>query len=1374
MRAVAVIILFATAVTAAQGPRSEVRTAGAVDGLTVRVGYTAFEHPQTVSSDSTFHSIVRYLQHVSSQSREAPWRLPVGFEVSVGNYYQVFSWFRRGQVDAAIVSPFLAYLLERDGQALSVLEFMEHCHPGGHQPLVGASGAWNKAPWLGYDTYLTRLYEIARDDGPSSAIDDRIAGLRQIGRLNFVAHLSSSGFVLPVLYAEDWLRNRASPKTTEDSDEARRFWKLYFDLARFTLHHGVEAPEEALADLYFSYSGRAGSRLRSDSRKGGFVRWQPYDAGKTPQESEQAECDRGSALAPEIPNDVLIVRRSLLRELFGPGRIDRPALAAQLLGDATQMLSDAGWFADDSGYRGVRWFSDATHAAFRQRIDRIFSRTARNRELATRYARWFEHERFEFTVNETIGLLRLDQMNTRTSRLSLVLSGGGVKSLYQTRLLDRLYGLDGSHAALRNFDPAAAASIPLSPEAPMAVNSVIGTSGGAMVALFAAQLPGASSAPSTGERLPLTKLLGDTAAQRLFPPADLPRVVTIVVVLGLLFLTLSLSRVVIPSLRRRLDGMIVDKDCPWPIVIAEMLLVVGGTVAIVATRNPDMQTTRGLEGAMYAFLVVTAHLAICCIGRARGTPPEGHRRLAQLSTVGQAFGLAMAASAFAIYRYTGVSELAQHSAATATAPLMVTGGLCLASAALVTGAAAGMFGLRLDRQRLIDYGSALAVIAIVIAGTYAIVLAAAGAGQTTMLELTGSFWGWLIAAAAFVSVGTVAAATWGSGRASSFVQRGVHELMRDRQGAVTTTLASSVTFIATAALVCWAVIVAPSIYGSDRARQSLSETQARFTRAHQVASFNSNLVVTGSLLRDTFCPILRAPVRAGGLYFCFGGPAGCGAARDGAWQPLEQPHPARALNAVFASGSPFPVFAAQRTRLRNGCMVPVVDGGYVHNVPLEAASLSDSRQVLLLNASPSDLDVADGVGAGGTVSPASRWTSQLVQFGSRIIGFMFSRAQELDRTAGANMVVASLSPAPGDGRWAALLDFTEATRTWMVREAERDLERERRIGRIDSWGFPLVAARLSPDNEVTARGWTPEVRRVIAATGSARPGDVVALDMDNTILRGDIGDATFLKMVVELRYAGDRAEFWELFENRRAADELRRYWMQFTTARASGSAPPVYWNPENWTSDFADYVVLFHRQYEDLYNREGPERAYAWVVQLMDGMTREAVGSLVVELWNDEMRRSMTPVTIHSARYGDVEIQGGLRVHLEMRDLIDDLQRRGVQVWIVTASAEWVAHQVADALRVPRDRVIGVRSRPAGRFGEIEQPMPYGAGKALALRQRGLSPVLAIGDSGGDVEMLRLARAAVVIDRGRIASETIRAFAWRAQPIELLRTIAVP
>ena len=213
----------------------------------------------------------------------------------------------------------------------------------------------------------------------------------------------------------------------------------------------------------------------------------------------------------------------------------------------------------------------------------------------------------------------------------------------------------------------------------------------------------------------------------------------------------------------------------------------------------------------------------------------------------------------------------------------------------------------------------------------------------------------------------------------------------------------------------------------------------------------------GRQFREWRCSPTRT-ISEGGLYFCFEGPEGCGTPGGGQWQVFRKPAPARAVDAVFASGSAFPVFPPHLAHLPDGCEVRLIDGGYAHNVPLEAASMSEARQVLILNASPDPLDVEEQPPPGWRrfLQKAQLEGGQLVRSSPDVLSFMFARAQELDRTIGGGLVVASLTPRPEDGWWPFLLDFRPSVQELMLGAARRDIDQERRIGHVLSWGRPVL------------------------------------------------------------------------------------------------------------------------------------------------------------------------------------------------------------------------------------------------------------------------------------------------------------------------------
>jgi HAD superfamily phosphoserine phosphatase-like hydrolase len=118
-----------------------------------------------------------------------------------------------------------------------------------------------------------------------------------------------------------------------------------------------------------------------------------------------------------------------------------------------------------------------------------------------------------------------------------------------------------------------------------------------------------------------------------------------------------------------------------------------------------------------------------------------------------------------------------------------------------------------------------------------------------------------------------------------------------------------------------------------------------------------------------------------------------------------------------------------------------------------------------------------------------------------------------------------------------------------------------------------------------------------------------------------------------------------------------------------------------------------------------------------------------------------------------------LRLRGALRELVASLQAAGWDVWVITASPETLVEVVVEPLHLAPHRVIGMRSaRDAdGRFvARLTEPPTWREGKVAAWeRTSGLRPRLAVGDSAGDLPMMRLAEHAVLVDRGQ--SEVRRA-----------------
>lgn len=337
-------------------------------------------------------------------------------------------------------------------------------------------------------------------------------------------------------------------------------------------------------------------------------------------------------------------------------------------------------------------------------------------------------------------------------------------------------------------------------------------------------------------------------------------------------------------------------------------------------------------------------------------------------------------------------------------------------------------------------------------------------------------------------------------------------------------------------------------------------------------------------------------------------------------------------------------------------------------------------------------------------------------------------------------------------------------------------------------------------------GWLPAHRArlesALADLARAR-GDgrrrVATFDWDNTMMRGDVGDLTLAHMLERDLVLQPRDRDWSrlapLTEAARAAlggacDALAEPGAPLPTSRAPECAAViahVAWGGRTPAGDAA-FTVPVGRFYKP---------TYAFMAQLLARHDEARVRAIARDAFG---AASAAPVG-RRALVGGVEVERFARLHRPMIELARALEEVGVEVWIVSASAQPIVEAIAESAGLRADRVIGVRlARGAGGVlesaleacgetgadGDEGPVMTWLEGKRCWInrvifelppsRQRArqedpaLRAVIAAGDSDGDVAMLEDATVIrVVLDRGQPA--LARAIAagdpgsWLVQPL---------
>ncbi len=129
--------------------------------------------------------------------------------------------------------------------------------------------------------------------------------------------------------------------------------------------------------------------------------------------------------------------------------------------------------------------------------------------------------------------------------------------------------------------------------------------------------------------------------------------------------------------------------------------------------------------------------------------------------------------------------------------------------------------------------------------------------------------------------------------------------------------------------------------------------------------------------------------------------------------------------------------------------------------------------------------------------------------------------------------------------------------------------------------------------------------------------------------------------------------------------------------------------------------------------------------------------------------------------YFDAEVQPHL--FPDMIDLVRSLKQRGVEIWAVSSTGNWVIEEGVRALGIAPDRVLGASLQQSvdGIVSSSLHDVPSGEGKATALRRIGLhTPDVVFGNSIHDAAMLALARAPFAVNPNPALQTLAAEYGW--------------
>lgn len=642
---------------------------------------------------------------------------------------------------------------------------------------------------------------------------------------------------------------------------------------------------------------------------------------------------------------------------------------------------------------------------------------------------------------------------------ALVLTGGGVKAAYQTRLVQDLYRTGLLHNAHAGGLPHG------QPRYAQQVDYVIGTSGGALLGIFVSALDDERTQRLTMREEPsLTTILWGKPGARIrswqvFPVWDLMRYASFVASFVALFLVGALGvwlgskrfqfAEVIPG--QRAGGAIAQLprrkrwllgSLPWVALLAIAPIIINNVA-----KSRGLEHVPALSGLFYLAMVLIAI--------------DADQRL---SPTGQPFrlsgwrwsraGLALLFASFTMIAVS-LSYPWQESGCEEWSRGMVwcSGGFALFALALrwLSADQKSMLVTEKPRPFVIAVVSCLGIVA----ASYGVLLIGMWLGKVAVLELTSGFWIWLLAATAVFSIILMLLAIWRREGSPRFPRiHGVVTFLFSRHPArpwfVGHRRLTRFVLFGTAGFLWWNLIAAPGLYGNCDARDYFVRTYGQFATQAGIQRGPLPLavpfVVTATSLEKSQERYFLFP-RAGGdersgiessVWFDL--------ASDPRWLVVDDFTDLDLQSVAFASGSPFPVFSSHAVVIQSLELdEQFIDGGFAHNRPLDAAREMGARRVLVLNSTPLPGEDDGGGCLGG----------ELTCNVPKLIPYLWERSQAEDNLSSMSMFVASIYPTPMAKRsWPALTDFYGDVVDIMISTAKGDVGR--RVGVVESWGAPKL------------------------------------------------------------------------------------------------------------------------------------------------------------------------------------------------------------------------------------------------------------------------------------------------------------------------------
>jgi phosphoserine phosphatase len=287
---------------------------------------------------------------------------------------------------------------------------------------------------------------------------------------------------------------------------------------------------------------------------------------------------------------------------------------------------------------------------------------------------------------------------------------------------------------------------------------------------------------------------------------------------------------------------------------------------------------------------------------------------------------------------------------------------------------------------------------------------------------------------------------------------------------------------------------------------------------------------------------------------------------------------------------------------------------------------------------------------------------------------------------------------------------------------------------------------------------------------------VALFDWDNTVIKGDVGDAITFWMIANGKVRQPPNQDWHETSPFLTDDAAAALVAACGTSVAAGEPLPT--STDTVCADEILSVYINSKTSTNLaafagHDYRTMEPAYAWTAQLLAGYTKAEIEDYASQAITQHLAAAQGATWTVGTR----SVAGWFRVYDQIEDLIGVMQSAGYDVWVISASPQPVVEAFAPRVGVAPDHVIGIHqlTDAQGRYtyhfegcGTVadgdDTMISYIGGKRCwvnkvvfgdttpAAEQRrpdGQRQYFGAGDSDTDVEFLRDATYKLAINRNK-------------------------